>query len=150
MEVGGLGTERRGVYSIRCGGASKPADQSHSCLSQRRQRTGLWLDPSLSFLSTAGSARHSCFYAVRAWPDCKGVVFSGRYACSLTGDPCWCHQDAITGGRPGWPDHLQRSDRLLSEDPARGRPESFVERGWRYGDNLLLIKPLVSGEVLKS
>ena len=44
--------------------------------------------PSLNFLATPGSSRHSYFYAVRKRPDCKGAVFSGRYAGSLTSDPC--------------------------------------------------------------
>ena len=107
-------------------------------------------EQAFDFLATPGSSQHSYFYAVRTRPDCKGAVFSGRYAGSLTSDPCWCYQDAVTGGRPGWPDHLQRSDRLLQEDPARGRPESSVERSWRYGNKLLLMKPLVSGEFLQS
>lgn len=145
MEVGGLGKPAGGVYSIRCrrslhawqtrvtaafpeATASRHLTQSQPQLSFRgRQCTAVsftrWeRDPTAKMLS---------FLAVCLQPHWWPLLMSSRR------DYRW---------PPGWPDHLQRSDRLLSEDPARGRPESFIGKELAVRNNWLLIKPLVSGK----
>uniref|UniRef100_A0A672JKK7 Calcium-binding mitochondrial carrier protein Aralar1-like n=1 Tax=Salarias fasciatus TaxID=181472 RepID=A0A672JKK7_SALFA len=54
-------------------------------------------------------------------------AIAGLPAASLV-TPCRCHQDQAPGGGPRRPDDVQRSHRLLQEDPQRGRLQSFLER----------------------
>lgn len=55
---------------------------------------------------------------IKCLPRCTG---------GLTGDPCWCHQDQAPGVGSSRPDDIQRSHRLLQEDPQGGRFQGILE-----------------------